>query len=209
MSTPKPLAHANKRLVGKLLVITLAMFGFGFALVPLYDVFCQVTGLNGKTGRADDQAVQTSQVDTSRWVTVEFTGQVMNGLPWEFRPLQKRIRLHPGDAFTVKYYARNRSDERIAGQAVPSVSPGKAAAHFKKVECFCFTRQELKGGESREMPVRFLVERDLPNDVRILTLSYAFFNVEKAQAKNTEAIHVLRTLDRKPSSRQISSGGSG
>ncbi|MFQ6021339.1 MAG: cytochrome c oxidase assembly protein [Acidiferrobacterales bacterium] len=186
MSAADRLARENKRLVSKLVVLTLAMFGFGFALVPLYDVFCQITGLNGKTGRANAEAVAASEADTSRWVTVEFTSQVMTGLPWEFRPLQKKVRIHPGETFTVKYYARNASGQTVAAQAVPSVSPGRAAAHFKKVECFCFERQELKGGESREMPVRFLVERDLPKDVTTLTLSYAFHYLDKAPAKQNE-----------------------
>ncbi|MDH3672468.1 MAG: cytochrome c oxidase assembly protein [Gammaproteobacteria bacterium] len=176
-----PLAKSNKRLVGILSLITLAMLGFGFALVPLYDLFCDVTGLNGKTGVADAKAVEASRVDTSRWVTVEFTSQV-NGLAWEFRPMQNKIRVHPGEAALVKYYAHNRGLETAAGNAVPSVSPGEAAAHFKKVQCFCFTRQELKAGESREMPVQFLVEYDLPKEVKTLTLSYVFFNADKTQA---------------------------
>ena len=113
------LAKANKRTVGKLLLLTVAMFGFGFALVPLYDLFCDVTGLNGKTGVADAKAVEASRVDTSRWVTVEFTSQV-NGLAWDFYPMQNKIRVHPGEAVLVKYYARNRGIETAAGNAVPS-----------------------------------------------------------------------------------------
>ena len=183
MSQARSVAQANRRLVGKLFLLTAAMFGFGYALVPLYSVFCQLTGLNGTTGRADAQAVQASQVDSSRWVTVEFTGQVMGDLPWEFRPLQKKIRLHPGDSAVVKYYARNLADDAIIGRAVPSVAPGKAAPHFKKIECFCFSQQELKAGESKEMPVRFLLERDLPKDVTTLTLSYAFYYIGRDQAK--------------------------
>ncbi len=179
------LAKAHKRTVGKLLLLTVGMFGFGFALVPLYDLFCDVTGLNGKTGVADAKAVAASRVDTSRWVTVEFTGQV-NGLAWEFRPMQNKIRVHPGQVVLVKYYARNRGLETAAGNAVPSVSPGEAAAHFKKVQCFCFTRQQLKAGESREMPVQFLVEYDLPKEVKTLTLSYVFFNADKTQAKTNK-----------------------
>jgi cytochrome c oxidase assembly protein subunit 11 len=163
-------------------LITVGMFGFGFALVPLYEVLCEITGINGKTGRTDAQAVQVSQIDTSRRVTIEFTGQVMSGLPWEFRPLQPKIELHPGESATVYYVARNLSDQRIIGQATPSVSPAKAAVHFKKVECFCFTQQALGGGESQRMPVRFLLERDLPKEVTTLTLSYAFFNTDSARA---------------------------
>ncbi len=179
------LAKANKRTVGKLLLLTIGMLGFAFALVPLYYWFGDVTGLNGKIGVADAKAVAASRVDTSRWVTVEFTSQV-NGLAWEFRPMQNKIRVHPGQAVVVKYYAHNRGIETAAGNAVPSVSPGKAAAYFKKVQCFCFTRQELKAGESREMPVQFLVEYDLPKEVKTLTLSYAFFNADKTQAKKNK-----------------------
>ena len=185
MSRARSLAQANRRLAGKLFLLTVAMFGFGYALVPLYAVFCQLTGLNGTTGRADAQAVQASEVDKSRWVTIEFTGQVMGNLPWEFRPLQKKIRLHPGDTAVVKYYARNLANNTIVGRAVPSVAPNKAAPHFKKIECFCFNQQELKAGESEEMPVRFLLERDLPKDVNTLTLSYAFYYVDRDQVQTT------------------------
>lgn len=167
----------NRRLAGVLALLALGMFGFGYALVPLYDALCLALGLNGKTGRVDAVAAETSAVDKSRWVTVEFTGQAMEGLPWEFRPLQPSIRLHPGQTATVYYVARNRSDRTVVGQATPSVSPSRAAQHFKKVECFCFTRQELAAGEGREMAVTFLLARDLPPEVSRLTLSYAFFDI--------------------------------
>jgi cytochrome c oxidase assembly protein subunit 11 len=182
VSRARSLAQANRRLVVKLLLLTVAMFGFGYALVPLYSVFCQLTGLNGTTGRADAEAVQASQIDSTRWVTVEFTGQVMGNLPWEFRPLQKKVRMHPGDSAVIKYYARNLADETIIGRAVPSVAPGRAASHFKKIECFCFSQQKLKAGESEEMPVRFLLQHDLPKDVTTLTLSYAFYYIDRVPA---------------------------
>ncbi len=177
MSTGSGLARRNRRLAGVLVLLAIGMFGFGYALVPLYDALCLALGLNGRTGRVDAVAAETSAVDRSRWVTVEFTGQAMEGLPWEFRPSQPSIRLHPGQTATVYYVARNRSDRAVAGQATPSVSPSRAAVHFKKVECFCFTRQELAPGERREMPVTFLLARDLPPEVSKLTLSYAFFDV--------------------------------
>lgn len=207
MSAPNPRARANKRLAGKLFLVVVAMFAFGFALVPLYDVFCQITGLNGNTGRIDERVAQASQVDTSRWVTVEFTGQVMNGLPWEFRPLQNKLRLHPGETAVVKYYVRNMTAETMNGQAVPSVSPPRAASHFKKVECFCFSRQQLEGGQSEEMPVRFLVESDLPEDVKTLTLSYAFYDVDSSQARRISNNARLATHGREPSQHRASSGG--
>ncbi len=207
MSAPDARARANKRLAGKLFLVVVAMFAFGFALVPLYDVFCQITGLNGNTGRIDERVAQASQVDTSRWVTVEFTGQVMNGLPWEFRPLQNKLRLHPGETAVVKYYVRNMTAETMNGQAVPSVSPPRAASHFKKVECFCFSRQQLEGGQSEEMPVRFLVESDLPEDVKTLTLSYAFYDVDSSQARRISNNARLATHGREPSQHRASSGG--
>lgn len=165
----------------KLVAVALAMFAFGYALVPLYSVICEVTGLNGKTGRV--QASASGGVDSSRWVTVEFTGNSMDGLPWEFGPEQKSMRVHPGASMVAYYQARNISAEAITGQAVPSVAPNKAAAHFKKIECFCFTRQTLKPKESRQMPVRFVVDANLPRTVNTVTLSYAFFNADPASAK--------------------------
>ena len=173
----------NRRLAVKLFVVVILMFGFGYVLVPLYDVICDITGLNGKTGRIEAGAARRENVDVNRWVTVEFTGSAMAGLPWEFRPIQNKLRVHPGETAVVKYYARNNSDETIVGQAVPSVTPSRAAARFNKIECFCFTKQELKGGEAREMPVRFVVDAGLPAEVTTITLSYAFFNIDKISAK--------------------------
>ena len=124
-----------------------------------------------------------TRVDTSRRVTVEFTGNVTHGLPWEFRPMTAKLDVHPGQTVIVNYYVRNNTDETITGQAVPSVAPGRAAAYFKKIECFCFSNQKLNPGEAREMPVRFVVMPGLAPEVQTITLSYAFFNTDKAQAK--------------------------
>ena len=175
-------AEKNRRATRKLVLAALAMFGFGFALVPLYDVFCEITGLNGKTGGAVAEA-QIAKLDTSRWVTVEFTGSVSQGMPWEFRAMQKKLRVHPGQVTVAQYYVRNTSAETIVGRAVPSVSPGLAAAHFKKIECFCFSEQTLKPGEVREMPVRFSVDPGLAANIGTVTLSYTFFNTDPTQAK--------------------------
>lgn len=158
------------------------MFAFGYALVPLYDVLCQVTGLNGKTGQAE-AAVADRAVVEDRWVTVEFTGNSMSGLPWEFRPAQKSMRVRPGALSVALYEARNTADETITGQAVPSVAPNQAAMHFKKIECFCFSQQTLKAGETRQMPVRFVVNPGLPKDITTVTLSYAFFNTDRHSAR--------------------------
>ena len=175
--------RANRRLAIKLGIVTLAMFGFGYALAPMYDLMCQAFGLNGKTGRTEAQAAAATPVDTSRTVTVEFTGLATSGLPWEFKPMTRKLDVHPGETQEVKYWVRNTSNETITGQAVPSVAPGLTAAHFKKIECFCFSQQTLKPGEAREMPVRFVVEPGLDRGVQTITLSYTFFNTDKAQAK--------------------------
>lgn len=166
----------------KIAAVAFAMFGFGYALVPLYNLACQKLGLNGKTGRIEAQAVQASSAPVTRTVTVEFTGNTTSGLPWEFRPMTKRIDVHPGETVVVNYYVRNTASETVTGQAVPSVVPSQAAPYFKKIECFCFTQQELKGGEAREMPVRFTVSADLAPEVQTIILSYAFFNVDKVSA---------------------------
>lgn len=173
----------NRRLALKLAVFTLAMFGFGYALSPMYDVMCKAFGINGKTGRTDAQTVSAQPVDMSRTVTVEFTGLATSGLPWEFKPLVKKLELHPGETREVKYLVRNLAKEEITGQAIPSVTPGETAPHFKKIECFCFTRQTLKPGETREMPVRFVVDAGLDKDVQTITLSYSFFNIDKVSAQ--------------------------
>jgi cytochrome c oxidase assembly protein subunit 11 len=173
--------QSNRRTVLKLTAVAFGMFAFGYALVPLYDVLCQATGLNGKTGRAE--ATVGGKVDEDRWVTVEFTGNTMSGLPWEFGPEQKTLRVHPGEIAEIYYQARNTAAEAITGQAVPSVSPGNAATHFKKIECFCFSQQKLNAGEQKRMPVRFVVSTDLPKEVNTVTLSYAFFNANQVSAK--------------------------
>jgi cytochrome c oxidase assembly protein subunit 11 len=181
MSKASAAKRANTRTAIKLGAVAGAMFLFGYALVPLYDVLCEVTGLNGKTtGRVE---TASAGVDRSRTVTVEFVGQAQTGLPWEFRPVVRSVNVHPGETRTVMYYARNRSDETITGQAVPSVAPGRAAMQFKKIECFCFTQQTLKPGEAREMAVQFVLDPQLAPEVQTVTLSYSFFNADKVSAQ--------------------------
>lgn len=165
-----------RRSLRRTLFVVVAMFGFGFALVPLYDVLCEVTGLNGKT-RAAVADAGPMPVDESRTVIVEFVASVNDEAPWEFRPDVTRIEVHPGRFYTTHFYARNRSAEPLTGQAVPSVAPGLAATHFHKVECFCFNRQAFAAGEGREMPVTFRVDPKLPADVGTVTLSYTFFRL--------------------------------
>ena len=188
---------ANRRLIVRLLAVVFAMFGFGFALVPLYDLFCDITGLNGKTGVTDKRTINETRVDEDRWVTVEFTGNVASGLPWEFRPSVLKIQVHPGAVAKVVYVARNAGEQATVGRAIPSVTPGKAAAYFKKIECFCFSEQTLEAGERKEMPVQFVVERDLPKEVNTITLSYAFFNTEQYVTRDTVKTGHEAAKDRK------------
>ena len=155
------------------------MFGFGFALVPLYDVFCDITGLNGKTGRIEASEIDSAMVDTSRTIEVRFLANTHTGLPWSFEPLVKKMEVHPGQVYEAVYRVRSSSKESTLGQAVPSVSPGEAAQHFNKTECFCFTQQELAGFETRDMPLRFIVGTDISEKIEQITLSYTFFSLDK------------------------------
>ena len=172
---------ANTRVVKRLGIAAVAMFGFGFALVPLYDVFCDITGINGKTGRMEVEAALSQEVDEDRLVTVEFLSSVNSELPWEFKPMIRKIKVHPGEVTEVSYFARNKTDRLVAGQAIPSLAPGLAAKYFNKTECFCFTRQTLQPSESKEMPLRFIVDPALPEEIRTVSLSYTFFPAENEQ----------------------------
>lgn len=164
-----------RRTTRRLLLVTLGMFGFGFAMVPFYDVFCDITGLGGRTS-STAAAGRDYAVDTSRTVTVEFIANLNEGLPWEFRPEVGRMKVHPGQPYTTRFYARNRTDAPMVGHAVPSVAPPLAARHFQKTECFCFTEQRFGGGEGRWMPVRFVLDPELPEKYEVVTLSYTFFD---------------------------------
>jgi len=174
MTTDNNINSNNKKVIRNLLFAVVGMFGFGFALVPLYDVFCDITGINGKT---DGQYVSDKpiQIDTSREIKVEFLANLNDGMPWQFEPLTRSIRVHPGEASRIEYVARNKTDRDIIGQAIPSVSPGQAAAYFQKTECFCFTEQVLKAGEEKIMPVVFMIDPSIDEDVHEVTLSYTFF----------------------------------
>jgi cytochrome c oxidase assembly protein subunit 11 len=185
---------ANRRVVRRLAFIVVGMFGFGFALVPLYDVFCEVTGINGKTGRIELEEALTREVDEDRLVTVEFLATVNSDLPWEFRPLVKKIQVHPGEVTEVNYYARNRTGNTVAGQAVPSLAPGLAAKYFSKTECFCFTRQTLGPGEGKDMPLRFIVDPELPEEVRTVSLSYTFYQAQEGMAGKATAAGSLESI---------------
>jgi cytochrome c oxidase assembly protein subunit 11 len=177
LSRARALVADNRRMVGKLVAVTVLMFGFGYALVPIYRTICEALGVN-VLARAEAQggeAVGNSQVDLSRTVTIEFDANSRG--PWDFKPAQAKVDVHPGEVTTVMYEFRNRQSRTMAAQAFPSYAPNVAMAHFKKLECFCFTEHVLKPGESKQWPVVFVVDRKLPKDVRTITLSYTFFEV--------------------------------
>jgi len=174
----------NRRMLGKLVVIAAAMFGFGYALVPLYKSICEALGLNVLTlsdqYNSSDPLVSggrktNTQVDLSRTVTIEFDANSRG--PWDFKPAVRSMQVHPGEMATVMYEFRNVQDRTMAAQAIPSYAPMQAAAHFNKLECFCFNEYILKPGESKQWPVVFFVDGKLPKDVNTITLSYTFFEV--------------------------------
>lgn len=174
LTAQEQIALKNKRLGFKLLWLVGGSLLFAFALVPIYDVLCSLSGLNGKTSNTA-ALVTKAKVDSSRWVNVQFTTSVMPGLGWNFYPKQSNVKVHPGQVESVVFVVKNTTNETVIGQAVPSVTPGVAAANLKKIECFCFVRQSLKAGEEKEMPLRFYVSPDLPKEVSDMTLSYSFF----------------------------------
>jgi cytochrome c oxidase assembly protein subunit 11 len=164
----------NQRLFARLALVAVAMFGFGYALVPFYYRICAAWGINS-LGEVREAPVNT-QVDTARVITVEFDANA-HGLPWRFKPLVNHIQVHPGELATVEYEVMNERAVAVTGQAVPSYGPPHAAEYFKKIECFCFTQQTLAPGETRRMPVVFVVDPKLPKDVSSIALSYTFFEV--------------------------------
>ena len=167
-------AATNRKMALKLSAVVLGMFGFGYALVPLYDVFCEITGLNGKTGVANATTLDGS-VDESREVKVTFLGHVNSALDWEFEPVAPAMEVHPGGIYEARYRAKNRSSKPVVATAVPSVTPVTASRYFDKTDCFCFDQQRFEAGEERELVVRFILRRALPPEYNDVTLSYTFF----------------------------------
>ncbi len=159
-----------------LLLLAVGMFGFAFALVPLYNVICELTGINGKTSGRATVSVQTSPA-LEREVTIQFLAHVGRGMPWEFRPTESRLRVRLGEVNETRFYVRNHANQAVTGQAVPSVTPGLAARYLHKIECFCFTQQTLEAGEEMELPVQFYMGDDLPAEINTLSLSYTLFPV--------------------------------
>jgi cytochrome c oxidase assembly protein subunit 11 len=166
----------NSQMFGKLIVVAVLMFGFGYALVPIYKKICEITGINFLTTKdVTIEEVKNTQVDTSRTITVEFDANVQG--PWRFRPTVSSVQVHPGEMTQVVYEVVNTQSRAIDGQAIPSYAPQQVGAHFKKVECFCFQQQTLGPNEAKQMPVVFFVDPALPKDVKTITLSYTFFEI--------------------------------
>lgn len=173
-------AETKKRTHGRVLwpviLVVVGMFGFGFVLVPFYNVFCEWTGLNGKV-KTEAQVQTQYVVDQSRWVTVEFVTTVNGAMPLKFKPEVAKLKVHPGEYHTVKFFGTNVSGKRLLGRAIPSIAPGWATRFLTKVECFCFDEQAFEAHQRREMPVRFAIDPELPGTVADLTLSYTFYDI--------------------------------
>lgn len=170
--------RSNTKVVGWCIAGVFGMFAFGFALVPLYNVFCDITGINGKTGGRYEGAV-SAEADMSRTVKVQFIAQNGPHMPWTFRPAQTSVEVHPGESTHVTFVAKNNTGAGMTAQAVPSLAPSEGVLFFHKTECFCFNQQTLAAGESIDMPLVFIVDRDLPEEIHTLTLSYTLYDQER------------------------------
>jgi cytochrome c oxidase assembly protein subunit 11 len=168
-------SRSHGRIAGKMVLLAFGMFGFGYLMVPLYDIICDVTGLNGKTGRVSASTVVPVVAADEREIIVEFVASINQGGSWVFEPSVKSMTVNPGQLYNTSYYAENLTDKTVVAQATPSVSPFAAARYFNKTECFCFTRQEFEPRGSRDMPLTFIIDPDIPVNVDRVTLSYTFF----------------------------------
>ncbi len=179
MKAKDGLQQRNRRTGWVLALVALGMLGFGFALAPLYDLYCEITGSN-KIGENTVATAAPGVVDLQREVIVSFDQTVNADLPWQVSALQRRIRVHPGEVHEVVYRVHNRSTQTVVGQAIPSVTPWQGTGYLHKMECFCFEQQALAPGETKEMPLRFYISADIPADMGSLTLSYTFLNTKQA-----------------------------
>lgn len=188
------MAQKTKVTAKKLFIFAASMFGFGYVMVPMYDLLCDVTGLNGKTGEVSQVEAEAKHVDMDRLVTVEFDTNVNPALPWKFTASEFKMNVHPGAIAEAVFVVVNTSDKSVVGQAVPSLVPPLASLYFDKTECFCFTTQLLGPGERKEMIVRYVVGSELPENISTMTLSYTFFKapdsdeVAVSETKSTAAI---------------------
>ncbi len=176
----------NRKMLVKLALFSTLMFGFGYALVPLYSVFCSVTGLN-QVGLGLHAEPVNTQVDAGRLVDIEFDSNV-HDMPWKFHPLQAHMLVHPGEVMQAEFEVVNTRGEPMTGQAIPSYGPSEASEYFRKISCFCFSKQTLAAGERRRMPVVFVVDPSLPKDIGTITLSYTFFEVEGNKRAAEQAV---------------------
>lgn len=197
---------SNKRLARTLGLVAIGMFGFGFALIPLYNVMCDAFGFNGKfteiekgTINIAEQKQRAAEIinrqDKSRKVTVEFLTTLNENMQWDFRAMTRSVELYPGEVKEVRFYAKNKTGRKIIAQAIPSISPGLANKYFTKMECFCFSQQTFKPGEEKEMPLRFVVDPDLPKRVSTITLSYTFFDTQKNVSKDEKTQTVFAKVN--------------
>jgi len=182
---PSAVGLINRHLMVKLLVVTVLMFGFGYALVPLYKKICEITGINILTPVDADAAVfaKNTQVDKTRLVTVEFDANARG--PWRFAPAINSMKVHPGELASITYEIANQQPRTMQAQAIPSYAPIQSGRYFRKLECFCFTQQALGAREVRQFPVVFVIDPDLPADVHTITLSYTFFEIGARAASDS------------------------
>ena len=181
MTDPSGTAAAKRRTLRWLVTLAVVMFGFGFAMVPLYGLLCEVTGMQSVEGMAAlgvRAGASVSSPGEGRWVTVKFDATVHPDLPWSLGPAESKVRVRLGEARVVNFVAENRAGREVTGQAIPSVAPWQANGFFSKIECFCFTQQTLAANERKDMPVRFVVSPDLPPEIDSLTLSYSVMRVQ-------------------------------
>ncbi len=178
----------SSRSVSWLALIVFGMFGFGFAMVPLYNVFCNITGINGNTQSVKTPTEETFVVDESRLVKVQFMSNVNQQAEFEFAAEKFEMEVHPGKIYTAQFTAKNLRSQPVVGQAIPSVMPSVAALHFHKTECFCFTQQVFKSKENRKMPVSFVVDPKLPKSIETITLAYTFFDVTQTAKLNPDLV---------------------
>lgn len=188
------LRSENLLVASKLLVVAVVMLGFGYALGPLYNAICEMTGINvlafGERGLSTEKSdIKNTQIDKTRSITVEFDANSRG--PWEFKPAQRTMQVHPGELTTVMYEFQNVQNRRMTAQAIPSYAPMEAAAHFNKLECFCFNQYTLAPGEKKAWPVAFVIDSKLSRDVKTITLSYTFFEVGGPVPKAPESTTAL------------------
>ncbi len=185
--------RTNKKVIMPLIGYALLMFGLGFAMVPLYEKFCQITGITDTTAR---KTVEDYTINKNRVIRVEFDATINQDLEFEFRPLTPFVEVHPGETREVNFFVKNNTQRDIVAQAVPSVTPIFATTHLNKIECFCFTQQTLKAGEERIMPLRFVLDDGVPEEISTVTLSYTFMDInrDKLQKNLEDAEAALKKL---------------